>query len=383
MQTNIASGDDKLRFSPTILTVQSQPHETFARRAPLYMRRTSLADVAKEAGVSAATVSRFMRGSVPVNMETRQRIQAAAERLEFDLVARKSSRIIAFLLSNRGVLNPFHSSVLVGAEAYCAENEYGLLFLPLQYSLSVPGERLALPPILLQRTVVAGAIIAGTNSVAMLDVLHEKEIPWVALGNNIVGDWPRERPRSVFFDETRGAFDLTRYLLSLGHRSIAFAANLSLPWYARRFHGYEQAMMEAGLSTISNEVGSLDSEEMGYLGARLLLERSPRPSAIFAGDDLAAAGVYKAARDHGLKIPEELTVVGFDDNPESAALLPSLTTVKVFTHELGRQAAELLLRYIARPEIAPPSVMLPTQLVRRESVAAPWQPAFENDSVTR
>lgn len=334
------------------------------------MQKITLADVAKEAEVSPATVSRFMRGAVPVSRETRQRIQTAAERLGFNLAARKSSRVIGFLLSNRGVLNPFHSSVLVGAEAYCAENEYGLLFLPLQYSPTIPAERLALPPILLQRTVVAGAIVAGTNSVAMLDLLREHDVPWVALGNNVMGDWPRDTPQSVFFDETRGAFDLTSYLLSLGHRSIGFTANLSLPWYARRFQGYKTAMLGAGLPTISNEVGSLDSEEMGYLGTRLLLERSPRPSAIFAGDDRAAAGVYKAARDHRLRIPEDLTVAGFDDNPECATLMPPLTTVRVFTHELGRQAAELLLKFIAHPEVPPSSVMLPTQLVRRESAAA-------------
>jgi LacI family transcriptional regulator len=335
------------------------------------MPKTTLADVAKEAGVSPATVSRFLRGAVPVNAKTRQRIQMAAERLEFDLDARKSSRIVAFLLSNRGVLNPFHSSVLVGAEAYCAENDYGLLFLPLQYSLSVHAERLALPSILLNRAVVAGAIVAGTNSVAMLDLLGEQEVPWVALGNNVMGDWQRDKPQSVFFDEMRGAFDITSYLLSLGHRNIAFAGNLNLPWYARRFQGYKKAMQEAGLPMISNEVGSLDSEEMGYLGTRLLLERTPRPTAIFAGDDRAAMGVYKAAQDHRLRIPDDLTVVGFDDNPESATLVPPLTTVRVFTHELGRQAAELLLKLIANPEISRESVVFPTQLVRRESAIAP------------
>ena len=334
------------------------------------MPKTTLADLAKEAGVSPATVSRFMRGAVPVNAETRQQIRKAAERLEFDLAARRSSRIIAFLLSNRGVLNPFHASVLVGAEDFCAENEHGLLFLPLQYSMSVTAERLVLPTILLQKNVVAGTIVAGINSVAMLDQLREHEVPWVALGNNVTGDWQRDKPQSVFFDEIRGAFDITTYLLSLGHRNIAFAGNLSLPWYARRFQGYKKAMLEAGLPTISNEVGSLDSEEMGYLGTRLLLERAPRPTAIFAGDDRAAMGVYKAARDHQFRIPDDLSVVGFDDNPESASLVPSLTTVRVFTHELGRQAAELLLKLIANPEVPPESVVLPTQLVRRESAVA-------------
>jgi DNA-binding LacI/PurR family transcriptional regulator len=339
------------------------------------IEKVTMADVAREAGVSAATISRLVRGGARVNAETRDRILMAAQRLNFNLEARKSSRIIAFLLSNRGVLHPFHSSILMGAEAFCAEHDYGLLFLPLQYSLTLAKDRLSLPEILLRKTVVAGAIVAGTNSQAMLELLTDHEIPWVCLGNNVVGDWPHDRTRSIFFDDIRGAYELTTYLISLGHIHIGFAGNLSLPWYFRRFQGYRKAIEEAGLKVMSSDLRTLDGEEMGYLGARLMLQKDPRPTAIFAADDPAGRGVYWAARDQDLKVPEDLTVAGFNDTPDAAALHPPLTTVRVFTEELGRQAGGLLFQQIGQPDVATPSVVLPTQLIRRESSASPSHPA--------
>jgi len=342
-----------------------------------------MADVAREAGVSAATISRLVRGGARVNSETRDRILLAAQRLNFDLGARKTSRIIAFLLSNRGVLHPFHSSVLMGAEAYCAEHDYGLLFLPLQYSLFLAKDRLSLPEILLRKTVVAGAIVAGSNSQPMLELLTDHDIPWVVLGNNVAGDWPHDKSRSIFFDDIRGAYDLTSHLISLGHADVGFTGNLSLPWYHRRFQGYQKAMEEAGLKVMCSDLRSLDGEEMGYLGARLLLQQSPRPTAIFAADDPAGRGVYRAARDQDLKVPEDLSVAGFNDTPDAAALHPPLTTVRVFTEELGRQAGELLFRQIAESDLATPSIVLPTQLIRRESSASPSRPAVAPQKASR
>jgi LacI family transcriptional regulator len=259
----------------------------------------------------------------------------------------------------------------MGAEAYCAEHDYGLLFLPLQYSAVLPQNRLTLPDILMKKTIIAGAIVAGTNSQAMLEALSHRDVPWVALGNNVVGDWTHERPQSVFFDDIGGAYEMTNYLLSLGHKAIGFTGNSSLPWYARRFQGYRRAMHEAGLAVVENDLRTLDAEEMGYLGTRLLLQGTPRPTAIFAADDPAGRGAYKAARDAGLHVPRDLSVAGFNDTPDAAALYPQLTTVRVFTEELGRQAAALLFRQIAQPSVPMQSVVLPTQLVRRESCAAP------------
>lgn len=332
-------------------------------------RRVKLADVARAAGVSVATVSRLVGGQAIVSPEMRDRIVKAAVRLGFDLAGGKRPKIIAFLLSNRGVLHPFHSTVLTGAETYCAEHDYGLLFLSLQYSTGAPSIELNLPEILQQRQVVSGVIVAGTNSRSLLELLTRRGMPWVVLGNNVMGEWSQGEPGAVYFDDVGGAYELTRYMQSLGHRQIAFLGNLRLPWYARRFQGFERAMLEARLTARLSEINSQDSDEMGYLATKLLLQESPRPTAIFAGDDAAARGAYHAARDCGVAIPDELSIAGFNDTPEAANLHPALTSVRVFTDEVGKQMAKLLLTRIARPDLAVHSITLPTQVVRRESCA--------------
>jgi len=334
-------------------------------------QKVRLVDVARAAGVSAATVSRILGGRAAVTPAMRDRVIKAAVKLGFDLGRGKKSRIIAFLLSNRAVLHPFHSSVLVGAEAYCAEHDYALLFLPYQYSVDASADDLNLPEILQRSQIVSGVIVAGTNSRELLNLLTRRGIPWVVLGNNIIGESKDDRRAAVFFDDIRGAYELTRYLQSLGHREIGFVGNLRLPWYARRFRGYQQAMQEANLVIRTNELSSREGEEMGYLGTKLMLQQWPSLTAVFAGDDSSARGACNAARDSGLRIPENLSVAGFNDTLEAAALHPSLTSVHVFTDEVGRQLAELLLKIIARPDLSVEAVTLPTQLVKRESCAPP------------
>jgi LacI family transcriptional regulator, galactose operon repressor len=335
--------------------------------------KIKLGDVARAAKVSTATVSRFVGARGGITPETRDRIIEAAEKLGFDLEQTRRSRIIVFLLSNRSVLHPFHSAVLMGAQAYCAEHDYAMLFLPFHYSTASNSSEVALPEILLQRKIVAGVIVAGTNSRTLPQILTRKGIPWVALGNNVLATENGDLTGggSIYFDDISGAYELTRYLQTLGHRDIAFIGNLSLPWYARRHQGYVRAMREAGLKIQLNERNFREGEEMGYLAAKVILQQPQVPTAIFAGDDTAARGVYQAARDRGFRIPEDLSVVGFNDTPEAAALNPPLTSVRVFTDELGKQLAEALLRQIAKPDASVQSMHLPTQLIRRESCAPP------------
>lgn len=330
-------------------------------------RKVNLADVAQAANVSVSTVSRLMTGKTAITPLKRERILEAAVRLGFDIEKRNRSRIIAFLLSNRGVLHPFHSSVLMGAEAHCAEHDYGLLFLPFRYPSKVPWQDLRLPETLQRRQLISGVIVAGTNSQNLLDLLARKGIPAVVLGNNVVGEWRQQEATAVYFDDVGGAYELTRYLQSLGHRRIGFVGNRQLPWYARRYNGYRRAMDEANTEVYVSEVKSGDDEEMGYLATKLVLQRAEPVTAIFAGDDAAARGAYKAARDGGLNIPGDLSIAGFNDTSDSAALHPSLTSVRVFTAQLGNQLAELLLERITRPDLPPKFVTLPTQLIRRES----------------
>lgn len=333
-------------------------------------RKVKLSDVARAANVSVATVSRLMTGRAGITPQMRERVIKAAVRLGFDLERGKRSRIIAFLLSNRAVLHPFHSSVLMGAEAHCATLDYGLLFLPLRYSSKISWEGLHLPEIFDRRQLISGVIVAGTNSPNLLELLTQKGIPWVVLANNVLGEWRRQEANAVYFDDVGGSFEVARYLLSLGHRKIAFVGNCQLPWFSRRAEGYRRAMEEAGLDICLSEVNSDDDEEMGYVATKLLLQRSDPVTAIFAGDDAAARGAYKAVKDSGLSIPEDISIVGFNDTAEASALHPPLTSVRVFPEQIGKQLAELLLRRIARPDLPSQLTTLPTQLVRRESCSS-------------
>ncbi|HKW18875.1 MAG TPA: LacI family DNA-binding transcriptional regulator [Terriglobales bacterium] len=334
-------------------------------------KKIKLSDVARAAQVSTATVSRFVTARGGINPQTRDRIIQAAIRLGFDLERGRKSRIIVFLLSNRSVLHPFHSAVLMGAQAYCAEHDYAMLFLPFHYSTSAPVSEVSIPEILYRPKIVSGVIVAGANSQSLLQLLSEKSVPWVALGNNVIANQDEELTggQAVYFDDISGAYELTQYLQSLGHRRIAFVGNLNLPWYARRYRGYERAMREAGLKTLANERNFREGEEMGYIAVKAILHQPDPPTAIFAGDDTAARGVYKAARDRGMEIPDDLSVAGFNDTPEASALHPALTSVRVFTDDLGKQLAEALLEQIARPDLQPQHMKLPTQLIRRESCA--------------
>jgi DNA-binding LacI/PurR family transcriptional regulator len=330
-------------------------------------RKVKLSDVARAANVSVATVSRLMTGRAGITPHMRERVVKAAVGLGFDLERGKRSRIIAFLLSNRAVLHPFHSSVLMGAEAYCAAHDYGLLFLPLRYSSKVPWDELHLHEIFQRRQLISGVIVAGTNSQNLLELLTQMGIPWVVLGNNVLGEWRQQETSAVYFDDVGGSYEVTRYLQSLGHQRIGFVGNRQMPWFLRRWAGYLRAMEEAALEPSVGEVSSDDDEEMGYMATKLILQRPGPVTAIFAGDDAAARGAYKAVKDSGLSIPEDISIVGFNDTSEASALHPPLTSVRVFPEQVGKQLAELLLKRIARPDLPPRPITLPTQLVRRES----------------
>jgi LacI family transcriptional regulator len=340
-------------------------------------KKIRLMDLAREAKVSAATVSRYVGGKAEVNPETRERIAQAASRLGFNLAIGRNPRVMAFALANRsvlypfhssaGVLHPFHSAVLSGAESHCTEHGYGLLFMSIQYSLNATSTEIELPEIVQNKNVVSGIILAGTNSKELLDLLTQRRIPWVTLGNNVLGDLEKDRKGLIYVDDFGGGYDLTRYLQSLGHQHIAFVGNRKLPWYARRYEGYQRAMTEAYLPVRYSELSVREGECLSYLTTKLMLQETPAPTAIFVGDDTLCVGVYRAVRDFGLTIPRDLSVVGFNDTPEARFLQPQLTSANVFAEELGRQLSELLIRRIEGSELGERMIIIPTQLVRRES----------------
>src|SRR5215467_15546904 len=167
--------------------------------------KTRIQDVAKAAGVSIATVSRVLTGSELVSSTLRDRVLKAASELNFELNGKGKAKIIAFILSNRDVFNPFHAAIMVGAEAYCATHDCGLLFLPIHYGSNVPWQNLHLPRILGRPGPINAAIIAGKNSQNLLDLLTHRGITCVVMGNNVTGEWNEEQYSALYFDDVEGA----------------------------------------------------------------------------------------------------------------------------------------------------------------------------------
>jgi len=292
-------------------------------------------------------------------------MNAAAE-LRVDLTQRNKTKALAFVLSNRAMLHAFHSRVLHGAEAYCTAHGWDIVFLSFNYAPNAAWNELHLPRVVQRRDVVRAVVLAGTNSSNLIELLNSKSIPYVVLGNNVIGDLENLQNDAIFSDDTQGSQDITRYLIGLGHRHISFVGNIRLPWFARCFAGYRRAMEEVGLASTHSSIDSEDDAEIGYLGTKSLLSRGEPMTAIFAGNDATAHGVYKALRDSDLSIPEDISVVGCDDTVGSL-LYPRLTTIREFPEQLGRQMVETILNRISNPDLDPQRITIPTELIKRDS----------------
>ena len=336
------------------------------KKSPSQGSRVGLKQIAAEAKVSIATVSRVLNGNNRVDPAIQMAVLDAAAKFDLDLLQRNKARALAFLLSNRVMLHPFHSRVLSGAEAYCAVHGWDIVFLSFNYPLNVNRGQLHLPKLLERRDVIRAVIVAGTNSGSLIELLEHECVPYVALGNNIFDVPPMSKGDLVFSDETRGSSDMTRYLIGLGHRDIWFVGNTRLPWFARCFAGFSQAMGEAGLSARHLNVDSEDDAEVGYIATKTIVARNEPVTAIFAGNDAAAHGVYKGLRDCGLSIPDDISVAGCDDTV-GEWLYPGLTTIREFPEQLGKQMVELILSRIAKPGFESRQITIPTELIKRES----------------
>ena len=346
--------------------------------------KLGLREIASAAHVSVATVSRVLNGSNRVDPDLQRSVLTAAEGLGVDLSQRNKTKALAFLLSNRTVMHSFHSRILLGAEAYCAERGWGLVFLSFAYSRHVPWKELHLPKVIHHRDVVRGVILAGTASTNLLELLNRKGITHVVLGNNVFGENKEHNTDTVFSDDIHGSQDMTRYLISLGHRHIWFVGNTRLPWFARNYEGYSRAMLEAGLTPHQSSIDSEDDNEIGYLGAKSLFNRKEQVSAIFAGNDETARGVYKGIRDSDRRIPDDISVVGCDDTI-GALLYPRLTTIREFPEQIGKRMVEMILNRIAEPMLEPQVVTIPTELIKRESSRSllPTTDSITDDSLAR
>jgi DNA-binding LacI/PurR family transcriptional regulator len=329
--------------------------------------KVGLREIASAAKVSVATASRVLTGNSRVAPEIQKAVLEQAKKLGIDPSQRNKTKTLAFLVSNRPMLHVFHSRILSGAEAHCAAHGWDMVFLSFNYSPHVPWTELHLPKVLQRHDLIRGVILAGTNSTNLLQLLVNKGITFVVFGNNVIGEQKDLKNSDVVFaDDIQGGEDATRYLIGLGHRNIGFVGNTRLPWFARCYEGYRRAMDEAGLEPRESSTDSVDDTESGYLGTKSLLARDESVTAILAGNDPTAHGVYKALRDRGLSIPDDISVAGCDDTV-GTWLYPALTTTREFPEQLGKQLVESVLNRIAKPDQDPQCVTIPTEFIKRDS----------------
>jgi LacI family transcriptional regulator len=338
------------------------------------MARTTIKDVAERSGVSITTVSHVLN-EVPgkrVSAKTRQRVLDAAEELLYrpNRLAKglrtQRTQMIGFL-SDRVSTTPFASRMIVGAQD-AAEAAGSLLLLLNSGGDSALEEREV--EALLEHQ-VDGIVYALFYHQIVTPPPSLTKVPAVLLDART----PDGTLSCVVPDEVGGARTAVETLLAAGHRSIAFVNNdEDIPAHSLRLAGYRQALEVYGVPfNASLVVERLGDPRGGYAGAMTLLTQPERPTAIFCFNDRVAMGVYQAATALGLAIPEDLSVVGFDDQELiSDSLLPGLTTVALPHYEMGRWAVETLLKQIESNDVTHVTqALLPCPLIRRASIGSP------------
>jgi DNA-binding LacI/PurR family transcriptional regulator len=330
----------------------------------------TIRDVAAAAGVSVATVSRVANGATneyPIRPQTRERVLAAIAALGYrpndnarGLLSKKSG-LIGLVVPD--ISNPYYPEVSRGIEDIANAHGYKLMF--------CSTDRLAdrasayIEALLFKR--VDGLVIVGGGDEIQLSAatVATYDTKVVFIGR------PSASFSTVRIDNIGAAKDATEHLLSLGHTRVGFiSATASSNTVPERRRGYREALEARGIAFDTDLVADGDfTEAGGYAAARRLLEVPNRPSGIFAANDRMALGAMAAVSDLGLRVPEDVAIVGFDDVPMSGYLRPSLTTVSVAAQELGTRAMEVLLKDI-NGQAALRRVRVKTRLVVRDSCGA-------------
>jgi DNA-binding LacI/PurR family transcriptional regulator len=340
-------------------------------------RHVTLTDIAAAAGVAPMTVSRVLNGSGYVSAETREKVLAALRKMNYRpnglarALKRQRTETVGLVLGD--IANPFAAELSRGVREVLAARGYNLFICVSEQSAK---EDLAAFDSLLDHR-VDGLIVATRASKLGNDRLAEiveAGTPVVAIGR----DFRHPQADLVTADHLRGGYEAAQHLISLGHRRIGFiGVSLTSGLWLRRFQGYLEALREHGLPVeeelvagggASAEQPGYATEEMGYEGMRQLLALREPPTAVFARNDFAAFGAMNAIKRAGLRIPQDIAIVGYDDVPLASHTSPPLTTVRQPTREQGRLAAELLLRRIeSREPVAREERIFACELVVRES----------------
>ena len=332
---------------------------------------STMADVAARAGVSVATVSRVLSGKDQMVSESvRQRVLEAADELHYqpNNLARNmrwgTSRIFGLVISD--VANPFFTAVARGVEDVAHRHGYSLVLANTDEDSAREAQTLAV----MAAERAAGLIIATTN--ANSDLIQRT----MATGTAVVAiDRPIDgvSTDAVVVGNDDGAHEAVSHLIGLGHERIAIIGGpRNAPTARQRMRGYERAHRDARMPLDPGlRADGTFRETGGLVATRKMLALSRPPTAIFSANNLTTIGVLRALEGAGRRVPDDVSVVGFDDMPAADLFCPPLTAVHQPTYRIGSQAAELLVRRIADPGVPVQEIVLAARLIVRGSTAPP------------
>ena len=331
---------------------------------------STLKDVAKAAGVSSATVSRYLTGHARLSDETRADVERAIRELNYrpNRVARRlqatggRSGLLGLVIPD--MRNPFFTDIGHGVEDAAQQHGYTVILGHSNDSV----EREARYLDLFHAEHVDGVVLPTVRSVdATVADLSRGDIPVVCVDRKTAAEVD-----TVISDNVKGARLATEHLLALGHRRIGFVGGLpEISTTQERLAGYRGALAAAGLPVCRELIVEGDSrQESGRLRTGRLLALPTPPTALLGGNNLMTLGALQAIREQTLRIPDDVAIVGYDDMPWSSAFTPPLTAVDQPGYEMGRRAAEILLRRIEAPDTPPRTVVLHPRLVVRGSCGA-------------
>jgi DNA-binding LacI/PurR family transcriptional regulator len=334
----------------------------------------TLRDVARRAGVSPGTVSRTMTGRPGVHRDTRRRILQAISDLRYtpNLAAQRLSTGKHLTIA---VIVPFFTTApvslrLSGAVSLLSETPYNLIV----HNVQTLEQRARCFDLIPHRREADGVLVISLSprGDAEVESLRRAEVPVVLIDS----DHPDATSLSrVVVDDVAGGRAATEYLLGLGHRRVAFVGDKSdnpfhFIWSRDRLRGYREALENAGIAARPEYCAEGEPTLAGARSSALaMLATADRPTAIVAANDLRAVGVLQAARELGLRVPEQLSVIGYDD--VEVAEVVELTTIRQPLFLSGRRGIELLLEALNHPDVEPVREVLPVELIVRRTTAAP------------
>lgn len=330
----------------------------------------TIKDIAEKTNVSISTVSKSLNNKAGVSPVTRQKVLNVAKEIgyfSFHSQANLKTHNIGFIMSRRHIPifnNPFYTRVIAGVEVEVENYDYNLLFSTIKLS---DLESKEIPSIISQNK-VDGLILAGADiNKDMIRAVEKLKFPTVLVDNYLKSSIMD----SIVSDNFHGAITAVKYLINNGHQKIGYAGGPNYhPSFNERYRAFKMEMIENQLEIIEEyiKIQPKLNQEMGKELAKEFLREKELPTAIFAANDAIAIGLMQTFNKYGVSVPDDISIIGFDNIEITAFTAPKITTIAVDKEGMGQEAAQKLFNRIQAPDKKATKSIIPTNLIERESV---------------